>query len=171
MHRNCIRRYLFTYKLGFVFISQLKGAYDNSICARAIVLDDAINGNVSMSTGNYFVGLQTFQNQIPGFIQNFDSMTDSFLDVRSTSGTMERAQQNLGQAITKLANIPTGTGKPLNLQYPAPLTAKQPRRTIKSLFPTTLGTVDEPSSMIGTIYNDIGDAKDQLDKVATISDY
>ena len=53
---------------GFVFISELKVSYDNSICARAIVFDDLLNGNRSSETGNYFVGLQKFQNEIPNFL-------------------------------------------------------------------------------------------------------
>ena len=79
--------------------------------------------------------------------------------------------QQLGEAATQLTNIPTGTGKPLNLQYPAPLNAKKPTRKIKSLFPTALGTVDEPSSMIGVTFGEILDSKKAMDKVAEIADY
>ncbi len=80
---------------GLIETAKFQVAFDHSVCSRAILFDDILNGNVSQN-GNYFVGLQSFQNTIPTFLEDFDSITDSMTDVSSRSATIENTQQNLG---------------------------------------------------------------------------
>ena len=70
-----------------------------------------------------------------------------------------------------MTNIPSGTGKSLNLAYPPPLNSDDPVTFIRSTFSTRLGGVSEPSSLIGLAYKDIKEVKDSIEKVADIADY
>ena len=110
------------------------------MCSRAIVFDDILNGNVS-ETGSYWIGLQTFQNVIPAFLEQFGAINSSIADTNSNSGTIKNAQQQLGEAVLLLTNIPAGTGKPLNLAYGSPINTEKPKSFIRSTFPITLGSV------------------------------
>ena len=56
-------------------------------------------------------------------------------DVNSNSGTIKNAQQQLGEAVTLLTNIPSGTGKPLRLSYPSPINSEKPTSFLRSKFP------------------------------------
>jgi hypothetical protein len=80
---------------GIITTSKFQMAFDHSVCSRAIVFDDLLNGNVSQN-GKYFVGLQSFQNTIPTFLEDFDNIIDSMSHVSSKSATIENSQQNLG---------------------------------------------------------------------------
>lgn len=121
-------------------MNKLSTATAHSMCSRAIVFDDILNGNVSES-GNYWIGLQTFQNVIPAFLEQFGSINSAVTDTASNSGTIKNANQQLGEAVLLLTNIPSGTGKPLNLAYGSPINAEKPKSFIRSTFPITLGSV------------------------------
>ena len=109
-----------------------------------VVLDDALYGNESTTTGGgeFFSGVNTISTNLDSINNNnlnyiFDNLTTLSSQAGSaSSGTLS----TLATSLTEISVVPSTTTQELSLSYNTPLLSNTRTGTVNSTFPPILGT-------------------------------
>lgn len=148
----------------------LKG-YNHVSCSGIIWLDDALYGAASVSGSNFFSGTQTITTQLQSLNSNIDALTGNLTSVSSAGNNTSQALTLMGTALTDIAKVPNTTGDNLTLNYNTPFASSSTNSTISSLFPAILGSKDQNSTLVGTSYSGMVQAKTYLTTITGTVDY
>jgi len=129
-------------------------------CSATLILDDLLNGNVTINKEYYFIGLNQFASQLTNQItSNIDAINAELARLRDSTPNSD--MQNVLDASTNALNlikvIPTNTIPygPVASTYTTPIDTNIPVSTTTYPFSAELGSYLIPGSIVNKMYESI----------------
>ena len=80
--------------------------YNSVSCASSMILDDILNGNVTMNGSSFFVGLNQFYTQLGYLNTNLTSINNTMTNLLPNSSNMTSVTNAANDALQNIAMIP-----------------------------------------------------------------
>jgi hypothetical protein len=132
-------------------------AMNSMSCASSIILDDIINGNVTSSGSNFFLGLKQLDTQLGNLNGNLTTINNSMSNLQPSSANMTAVTTAASNALSDTAKIPNNVNAGGNMNaiaYSTPLNSGSTTGTINSIFPGLLGS-SNTGGYVGSLYTTI----------------
>ena len=138
-------------------------------CSTSIILDDIINGNVTLDASSFFLGLNQLNTQLGNLNGNLTSINSSMANLQTGSANMSAVLAAGNQALTDTAKIPANVnagGNMAAITYNTPLNSASPTGTITSDFPAALGS-SNTGGLVGNMYTTINSVITSISTIST----
>lgn len=147
----------------------ITSTYNSVSCASSIILDDILNGNVTLDGTSFFVGLNQFYTQLGNLNTNLTSINNTMANLLPNSSNMTSINNAATTALTNIAMIPNNVnsgGNMTAIAYNTPLNSVSPSSTINSIFPSVLGS-SNTGGYVGALYTAVNSAKIAISDIST----
>jgi hypothetical protein len=154
---------------GFSQSQIISNSLDSMTCATSIVLDDLINGNVTIDGSSFFAGLTQINVQLGYLDGNLTAINNTMANLVPSSTNITNTQNDATTALTAIAKIPNNvnsSGNMPDITYNTPFNSGSPTGTVNSIFPSLLGS-SATGGYVGTLYSLIQGAKDSITSIST----
>jgi subtilase family serine protease len=142
--------------------------YNSVSCASSIILDDILNGNVTLDGSSFFVGLNQFYTQLGYLNANLSSINNTMANLTPNSSNMTTITNAATTALTNIAMIPNNVNSGGNMPavaYSTPFNSASPTSTINSIFPSILGS-STTGAYVGALYTAVSSAKTAITAIS-----
>ena len=142
--------------------------YNSVSCASSIILDDILNGNVTLDGSSFFVGLNQFYTQLGYLNANLSSINNTMANLTPNSSNMTTITNAATTALTNIAMIPNNVNSGGNMPavaYSTPFNSASPTSTINSIFPSILGS-STTGGYVGALYTAVSSAKTAITAIS-----
>lgn len=133
-----------------------------------MILDDILNGNVTLNSSSFFVGLNQFYTQLGYLNTNLTSINNTMANLQPSSSNMTTITTAATNSLTDIAKIPNNVnsgGNMTAIAYNTPFNSASPSSTINSIFPSVLGS-STTGGYVGTLYTAVSSAKDAITAIS-----
>ena len=142
--------------------------YNSVSCASSMILDDIINGNVTINGSSFFVGLNQFYTQLGYLNTNLTSINNTISNLLPNSSNISSITNSANDAMQKIAMIPNNVdsgGNMTQIAYNVPFSSTSTTLTISSIFPGILGS-STTGGYVGALYTSVSGAEAAISTIS-----
>lgn len=153
-------------------MTNTKAFFADFNCQTSKFLDNFMNGGQTANQLYFFSGITEVKNQLSNVLRpKISDLRTQVARLKPTAGSvMEKSLADINTIITNIKSVPNGVNDAqFTLSYNFPLDESSSTDMLSSLLGPKVGQFDEPSTLLGDLYNYLSTIQTKLTAIATAS--